>query len=376
MREYQVCTNCVLDTSDPHISFDENGVCDLCNDYKNTVEPNLDYKKLKDELYRTVDKIKSDGRNRDFDCLIGMSGGIDSSYMLHLAVEEFGLRPLVFHVDGGWNSELGVHNIQVMVDKLGLDLYTEVINWEEMKAFQLALFKAGVPYLDNVQDLAFVTAVDNYANKYHIRYILNGGNYSSEFMSYPLKYYYYGTDMRFIKDILRKFCDNKMETYPFGSVFRRKIWLKYIKRVNTFKMLNYIPYNVENAKKLLNEEYGWKPYPRKHYESRFTKFVESYWMPERFGYDPRRVQYSSLILSGQMTREDALEKLSHKPYDEETIKDEFKYIATKLGITVDELQSYFELPKKFYWDYKNGMYVIDSARKIARALGIYRAQIR
>lgn len=375
-KQYQQCTNCVLDTADPHITFDENGICDLCNDYNKTIKPYIDYGKLKDKLSTVVDKIKKDGKKRDFDCLIGMSGGVDSSYMLHLAVKEFGLRPLVFHVDGGWNSEIAVNNIQRMIDKLGLDLYTEVINWEEMKAFELALFKSGTPYLDIPQDHAFMTTLDNFADKYHIKYILNGGNYSSEFVSYPLKYYYYGTDMRFIKDILHQFCNNDMDTFPFGSIFKRKIWLKYFRNVNIIKLLNYFPYNVNEAKSVLHDEYGWKPYPQKHFESRFTKFFEGYWLYERFNYDVRRVQYSSLILSGQMSREEAIEKLSHKPYDEETIAEEFKYISTKLGVTVEDLQSFFNLPKKYYWDYKNGMSVIDTCRKAARFLGIYRAQVR
>jgi len=375
-RKYQVCTHCVMDTTDPKITFDENGVCDLCSDYKNTLLPTLDYLKLKDEMWRIVDKIKSDGRGRDFDCLLGMSGGVDSSYMLHLAVKEFGLHPLVFHVDGGWNSEIAVNNIQRMIDKLGIDLYTEVINWEEMKDFQLALFKSGTPYLDIAQDHAFVATLYDYADKYHIKYILNGGNYASEFMSYPLKYYYYGTDMRFIKDIRNRFCQTNMETYPFSSVFHHKIYLKYIRNVNVLRLLNYMPFNVEEAKKILSAEYGWKPYPRKHFESRFTKFFESYWLYERFSYDVRRVQFSSLILSGQMSREDALSELAQKPYNEETIRDEFRYIATKLGITEMNLQEYFHMPKKYYWNYKNQIEFVNFAQRIARKLGIYRAQVR
>lgn len=375
-KRYQICTHCVMDTKDPKITFDENGICDLCNDYTNTLLPTLDYPKLKDEMWRIVDKIKSDGKGRDFDCLLGMSGGVDSSYMLHIAVKEFGLRPLVFHVDGGWNSEIAVNNIQRMIDKLKIDLYTEVINWEEMKDFQLALFQSGTPYLDIAQDHAFVATLYDYANKYNIKYILNGGNYASEFMSYPLKYYYYGTDMRFINDIRNRFCQTKMETYPFSSVFYHKIYLKYIKNVNVLRLLNYMPFDVDEGKKILAEEYGWKPYSRKHFESRFTKFFESYWLYERFEYDVRRVQFSSLILSGQMSREDALSELTHKPYNEETIRDEFKYVATKLGITEIKLQEYFDMPKKYYWNYKNQMDFVNFAQKVARKLGIYRAQVR
>lgn len=375
IRPYQICKKCVLDTSDPHIHFDEYGVCDQCNDYKNNVQPSLEWDKKKIEFENLVKKIKEDGKGRDFDCLLGMSGGADCSYMLYLAVKKLGLRPLVFHVDGGWNSELAVNNIQMMVDKLGLDLYTEVINWEEMKAFQLSLFKSGTPYLDAAQDLAFVGGVYKFAEKNNIKYILNGYNYSSEFCSYPIKYYYY-PDAMFINDLRRQFCDNPLKTYPLTSVFYRKFYMKYIKGIRFVQLLTYFPYSKDEAKALLQNQYGWMPYPQKHFESRFTKFFESYWLPERFGFDPRRVQFSSLILAGQMTREDALKELEKKPYDPETIKDEFKYIATKLGVLEDELQGYFDMPKKFYWDYKNNGTILRKLSGIATKLHLNRAQVR
>lgn len=374
-QTYRICSHCVLDTSDPHITFDENGVCDQCRDYENNIVPSLDWEKKKIEFKEIVAKIKEDGKGRDFDCLLGMSGGVDSSYMLHLAVKELGLRPLVFHVDGGWNSELAVNNIQVMIEKLGLDLYTEVINWEEMKAFQLALFKSGLPTLDAAQDLAFIGTVYKFAEKHKIKYILNGYNYSSEFCSYPSKYYYF-SDMKQIKDIKNRFCDNPMKTYPLTSVFYRKFYMQYIKGVKLVRLLTYFPYSKDEAKSLLEKEYGWKPYPQKHFESRFTKFFEGYWLPERFGYDPRRVQFSSLILAGQMTREEALKELEQKAYDPETIKDEFKYIATKLGISVEELQGYFEMPLKFYWDYANSEKILQWFYKTAKKLHVGSTQVR
>lgn len=374
-QNYKICSHCVLDTSDPHISFDENGVCDQCRDYKNNIAPALDWEKKKVEFDEIVTKIKEDGKGRDFDCLLGMSGGVDSSYMLHLAVKELGLRPLVFHVDGGWNSELAVNNIQVMIDKLGLDLYTEVINWEEMKAFQLALFKSGLPSLDAAQDLAFIGTVYKFAEKHKIKYILNGYNYSSEFCSYPTKYYYF-PDMKQINYIRKHFCDNPMKTYPMTSVFYRKFYMQFIKGVKLVRLLTYFPYSKDEAKAVLEKEYGWKPYPQKHFESRFTKFFEGYWLPERFGYDPRRVQFSSLILAGQMTREEALKGLETKAYDPETIKDEFKYIATKLGISVEELQGYYDMPLKFYWDYPNGEKFLGWFFKTAKRLHIGSTQIR
>jgi N-acetyl sugar amidotransferase len=299
-----------------------------------------------------------------------MSGGVDSSYLLHLAVVELGLRPLVFHVDGGWNSELAVNNIQVMIDKLGLDLFTEVINWEEMKDFQLAFFKSGVPHLDIPQDHAFVATLYKFANKYNIQYILNGGNISTECVRNPMQFMYYGTDMAQIKDIRKKFSTNPMKTYPFSSIFNHKVYLRYIKRVKVLKPLNYLPYNKAHALSMLSETYGWKPYPQKHFESRFTKFYEGYWMFERFGFDTRRIQFSSLILTNQMTRDEALEKLKVKPYKAETIDEEFNYIATKLGISNDELRSYFNLPKKFYYDYKNQEKIFNMGAKFLKFIGV------
>jgi N-acetyl sugar amidotransferase len=373
--EYQICKHCVLDTQDPHLHFDENGVCDQCNDFKKNIEPLLDWDKRRVELEAIVKKIKEDGKGRDFDCLLGMSGGVDCSYLLHLVVKEFGLRPLVFHVDGGWNSELAVNNIQMMVDKLGLDLYTDVINWEEMKDFQLACFKSGTPYLDGPQDLAFIGSLYKYADKYNIKYILNGYNYQTEYCSYPIKYYYY-PDTRFTKDILRQFGTVPMKTYPMTNIVYRKFYLKYIRGIKRFAPLTYLPYDKEEVKKLLNKEYGWQPYPQKHFESRFTRFFESYWLPERFGYDVRKVQFSSLILAGQMTREEALEELKKKPYDPETIRDDFKYVATKLGITEEELQGYFDMPKKYYWDYKNDKSVLSTLATWASKLKINKTQVR
>lgn len=374
MREYQICTNCVMDTSDSKIVFDDKGVCDHCNDFNKNVLPNwhTDEKGYK-ELEKTMQKIKVAGKGKDFDCLLGLSGGVDSSYMLHLAVKEFGLRPLVFHVDGGWNSELAVHNIQMLIDKLGLDLYTEVINWEEMKDFQLAFFKSGVPHIDIPQDHAFVATLYNFAEKYNIKYILNGGNISTECVRNPMEWLYYGTDMVQLNDIIRRFGAVKMKTYPFSSIFKHKIYLRYIRGVKVIRPLNYMPYLKADALKMLEKEYDWKPYPQKHFESRFTKFYEGYWLPERFGFDTRRVQYSSLILTGQMTREEAIERMKKPAYNPETIEDEFNYIATKLGISPEELKSYFNMEKKFYWDYKNLESVFNFGAKILKALGAERS---
>lgn len=374
MRQYQICNRCVMDTTDSKITFNAQGICDHCQSYDQILAPNWDTgEKGRKELQKTIDKIKLDGKDREFDCIIGMSGGADSSYMLHVAVKEFKLRPLVFHVDGGWNSKISTNNIQVMVDKLGLDLYTEVINWEDMKSFQLAYLKSGLPNQDIPQDHAFVAVLYNFAEKYNIKYILNGGNFSTECINNPAEWIYYGTDMAQIKDVIRKFAPKPLKTYPFSSVFRHKIYLRYIRGLQVIKPLNFIPYIKDEAMKFLNQEYGWESYPQKHFESRFTRFYEGYWLPKRFGFDTRKVQFSSLILTGQMTREEALEKLSHPSLTPEQVREEFTFVATKLGITNEELESYLNMPLKFHWDYKNQESIFNAGAKILKLLGIERA---
>lgn len=366
-----------MDTTDPDISFDNNGVCDHCLDFLNEVNPNWHTdEKGEKELKSLISKVKLSGKGKEFDCILGISGGVDSSYMLHLAVKEFGLRPLVFHVDGGWNSELAVHNINVLINKLGVDLYTEVINWEEMRDFQLAFFKSGVPHIDIPQDHAFIATLYNFAEKYKIKYILNGGNFATECVQYPLQWLYYGTDMVHIRDILKRFGTVELKTYPFSPILRHKFYLRYLKGVEVIKPLNYLPYIKSEAIAILEKEYGWRSYPQKHFESRFTKFFEGYWLPERFGYDTRKVQYSSLILTGQMTREEAIENLKKPAYDPGTIKDEFEYIATKLGISPDELQHYLTMPKKFYWDYKNRQNIFRLGAHVLHLMGTEKVKKR
>lgn len=374
MRPYQICTNCVMDTSDSQISFDDNGVCDHCRGFKEHVEPNW-YPNAEGErkFAAVVEKIKADGKGRDFDCILGMSGGLDSSFLLHKAVKDFGLRPLVFHVDGGWNTDIAVSNIQSLVEGLGLDLYTEVINWNEMRDFQLAFFKSGVPHIDIPQDHAFVATLYNFAYKQNIKYILNGGNISTECVRNPLEWLYYGTDMRQLNDIRGQFGTIPMKTYPFSSVLRHKFYLRYIRKVQVVKPLDWMPYTKEMARDTLSSLYGWKPYPQKHFESRFTRFYEGYWLPERFGFDTRRVQFSSLILTGQMQREEAIDQLSRPAYDPETIEHEFDYIARKLGITSDALRGYFTMPKKSYADYKNQRWMFDLGAKVLQAIGSEKA---
>ena len=372
-RTYQICTNCVMDTSDSKIVFDEKGVCDHCNTYYKDIEPVWNYGKGREkELSSMADKIKASGKSKDFDCILGMSGGIDSSYLLYLAKEKLGLRPLVFHVDAGWNTQLAVNNIERLVDKLNLDLFTEVINWEEMKDLQLAYFKSGVPHIDVPQDHAFFATMYHFASKYKVNYILTGGNYSTECVRNPIEWMYYQSDSVQLKDIHKKFGQIPLADYLVTNILWHKVYLPYVKKIKVLRPLDYMQYNKQEAMDLLQNEFGWQPYPQKHFESRFTRFYESYWLPERFGYDTRRVQFSSLILTGQMSREEALNQLKLPAYDSEEIKHEFEFVANKLGISKEELQTYFNMPKKTHLDYKSQENVYKLGSKLMRLMGLER----
>lgn len=370
-KEHQICTNCVMDTTDSKIVFDEKGVCDHCNTYYKQILPrwHTDERGEK-ELREIVAQIKKEGKGKDFDCIMGMSGGIDSSYLLYMMVEKFGLRPLVFHVDAGWNSQIAVNNIERLIDGLGLDLYTEVINWEEIKDLQLAFFKSGVPHVDVPQDHAFFATMYKFASRHNIKTILTGGNYSTECVRNPLEWMYYQSDSIQLRDIHHKFGSIPLKSYPVTNILWHKVYLPYIKGIKLIRPLDYIPYHKEEAMQLLVDKFGYQKYPQKHFESRFTCFYESYWLPKRFGYDTRKVQYSSLILTGQMTREEALEKLKLPAYDPENIQHEFEFVANKLGISTAELQSYFEMPKKTYKDYKSQESIYNLGAKAMRLLGL------
>ena len=360
-----------MDTTDSKIEFDSDGVCDHCNTFYNDVLPNWHTDEQgKLELDEIVKKIKKTGEGKDFDCIIGMSGGIDSSYLTYIAKEKLGLRPLVFHVDAGWNSQEAVNNIEKLVDKLGLDLYTEVIDWEEMKDLQLAFFKSGVSHIDSPQDNAFFATMYTFAEQHKVKYILTGANLSTECIRNPIEWMYYQSDSIQLRDIHEKFGKHPLVNYPVTSIIRHKIYLPYIKGIKVIRPLNYVPYIKEDAVKLLIEEFGWQPYPQKHFESRFTKFYEGYWLPKKFGYDTRRVQFSSLIVTGQMTRDEALEKLKKPAYDESTIAQDFEYIATKLGISVEELQGYMDAPNKTYKDYKSQEQIYTLGAKVMKAFGL------
>ncbi len=376
-RVYQICANCIMDTSDSGITFDERGFCDYCNNYYDNIVPNWHPNDRGErEIMTQIEQIKRDGKGSDHDCLIGLSGGVDSSYVTYIAKEKFGLRPLLYHVDAGWNSQQAVNNIEKLVDGLDLDLFTEVVDWPEMRDLQLAFFKANVPHLDTPQDHAFFAGLYNFAAKNGVKYILTGANYSTECVREPLEWHYHASDLRQLKDIHRRFGTRPLKKFPLAGIFKFKIWYRFAKGVRVVKPLNSIPFHKEEAMQELVDKFGWQKYAHKHYESRFTRFYESYWLPTKFGYDKRRAHFSSLILTGQLSRDEALAKIAILAYDPNTITEDFEYIATKLGITVEELRSYHEGPKKTFRDYKNDMTLMDLGAKVLRAAGVQRAIIR
>lgn len=369
-KAYKRCARCVMDTTDDKITFNSGGVCDHCQAYDALVASDNNPFVVRDEhLQKLLSNIKATQANREFDCILGLSGGLDSSYMLHLLVTKFNLRPLVFHVDAGWNTDTAVHNIQCLVEKLGLDLFTDVIDWEEMRQFQLAWFRSGLPMLDIPQDMAFVASMYRFAHSHGIKYIINGGNVATEFIRNPKQWIYFGTDPLLLNDVTRKFCDIKLKTFPISNIFWHKFYLKYIRGVKVIKPLNYIRYNKDSAERELSENYGWRPFRQKHFESRFTKFYEGYWLPERFGFDPRLPQLSSLILSGQIPREQALELLSRPALTADEIEVEWEFVAQKLGISLDELQKLFNDPRKTYKDYRNMELVFDFGSYLMQRFG-------
>jgi N-acetyl sugar amidotransferase len=366
-----------MDTSDPKITFDERGWCDYCHNYYENILPNWHANDTGIALIEPLmAKIKREGKGRDHDCLIGISGGLDSSYVTYVAKEIFGLRPMLFHVDAGWNSQQAVANVERLVDGLGLDLYTEVVDWEEMKDLQLAFFKSQVPDQDIPQDLAFFAALHNFGARNKVKYILTGGNFSTECVREPIEWGgYFATDMRFVNDVHRRFGTRPLIKFPKADIFTYKFYNRIVKGVRIIKLLNNVPYIKADAEKLLADRFGWQPFQHKHHESRFTRFYESYWMPRKFGYEKRRAHFSSLILTNQMSRKDAYDRIKGPELDDETMRHEFEYVAKKVSLTTSDLQEIFDGPNKTYRDYRNNLWMINLGAKTMRGLGIERRRM-
>ena len=375
-RPYQRCSNCVMDTTDSAITFDEHGVCDFCNDFYQNIQPTWQ-KKLKDPnlLRRTAEQIKTASKGSRYDCIIGMSGGVDSSYLCYVAKELMGLNPLVYTVDTGWNLNVAVENIERIVKALDLDMYTEVVDWNEMKDLQLAFFKAQVPYQDLPQDHAIFAGLYNYAVKHGIKYVLTGANSATECIRPPVEWVYMN-DLKMIKDIHRKFGTRPLKTFPLCGMVKYRVYYPIFKGMKRVAPLDMVEYDKEKVKLFLQENFGWQPYENKHYENVFTRFYEGYYLPHKFGYDKRKCYFSNEILAGTMTREEALAELEQPPYDPQQMEEDKAYIAKKLGLTVEEFQTIIDGENKTFRDYRNSWGLIQFGTVVLRKLGIEKKKFR
>ena len=375
-RPYQRCTNCVMDTTDSAITFDEHGVCDFCNDFYQNIQPTWQ-DKLKDPdlLRRTAEQIKAASKGRKYDCIIGMSGGVDSSYLCYVAKELMGLNPLVYSVDTGWNLNVAVENIERIVKALDLDMYTEVVDWNEMKDLQLAFFKAQVPYQDTPQDHAIFAGLYNYAVKHGIQYVLTGANSATECIRSPVEWVYMN-DLKMIRDIHHKFGTRPLKTFPLCGMVKYRVYYPIFKGMKRVAPLDMVEYNKEKVKLFLQERFGWQPYENKHYENVFTRFYEGYYLPHKFGYDKRKCYFSNEILAGTMTREEALAELEQPAYDPRQMEEDKAYIAKKLGLTAEEFQTIIDGENKTFRDYRNSWGLIQFGAVVLRALGVEKKKFR
>ncbi len=377
-HNFQICSKTIMDTTDPNIQFNEKGESDYYTNYINEILPNwhTDQRGL-DELSKTAEKIKKDGKNRDFDCIIGLSGGLDSSYAAYVAKDIMGLKPLIFHVDAGWNTDKAVGNIEKLVNGLNLDLYTEVINWEEMKDLQVAFLKSQIADQDMPQDIAFFSGLYKFAKKNKIKYVLTGANFSTECCREPEQWGAYpGIDKTLITDIHSRFGKKELKSFPIVDILSYKLYYKYILGMEICKPLNHLPYIKTEVEELLLQKFDWQKFQHKHHESRFTRFFEDYWLPKKFGYQKRKAHFSSLILTGQMTRDEALDRVSRPELSEDFLSKEFEYVADKLDLNVEELQALFNGENKTYNDYKNKRKLIGLGAKTMTKLGLEKRLFR
>jgi aminotransferase len=346
-RAYRMCATCVMDTTDPDITFDEHGRCSYCTGFDRDIRP---YWKPtpegRRELDRMLEHVKAAGRGRRYDCIIGLSGGVDSSY-LAVKIVEWGLRPLVVHVDAGWNSELAVKNIEQIVTRLGLDMVTHVVDWEDMKELQLAFLRSNLANQDIPQDHAFFAALYSYAVKSNIQYVINGTNFATESIL-PKAWGYDAMDARHLTAIHRRFGTRPLRKFPIVSFFKYYVYLPKIRRLRVVAPLDYISYNKQEAIDFLEKTFGWRYYGGKHYESRWTRFYQAHYLPRKFGYDKRKAHLSSLIVAGQMTRKVALQELERPLYTDNELVEDMAFVAKKLGITVDELRDLIAQPPRYY----------------------------
>ncbi len=350
-REYKICQRCVMDTSDRAISFNPQGYCNHCSDFLKQIQ-RLTYQGTASDRDREqlVDRIRSAGKGRDYDCVVGVSGGVDSSYLIYL-VKQWGLRPLAVHTDNGWNSEEAVQNIRRVCNHCQVDYQSFVLDWNEFRQIQLAFLKAGIVELELPTDVAIQGALHKVAAQNGARFILSGGNLATEGIL-PRSWFYYPKDSRLLRGICHTFGVNKLRNFPTFD-YPTEIYYKFLRGIRLVYPLNLVPFVKEEAVKILASQCDWLEYGGKHHESRFTRFIQSYVQPVKFGVDYRRPTFSTQICMGTMNREEALTQLARPAYNEALIETEKQFIAKKLAIQPEELERLLNEPPKSYRDYPN-----------------------
>jgi putative aminotransferase len=371
-----------MDTTDSKIKFDSTGLCEYCINFDKNIKPIWEnsYTNKNNEILNSLsEKIRSESKTRDFDCIIGLSGGLDSSYAAYIAKEKMNLRPLLVHIDVGWNTDQAVGNIEKLVDGIGAELYTKVANWDEVKRMQVAFLNSGIPDQDLIQDSVHFSELYRFARKYRVKYVITGSNFSNECCREPEEWGgYLGIDKRLFKNIWELHGDNKPNNFVKNLIdtLTIKLWYQKTLRLKTVYPLNLVAFKKKNAEDELKNKFNWLPYKHKHHESRFTRFYEDYWLSRRFGFDKRKAHFSSLILTNQMNRIDALERIKSSEMGESFLNQEFEYVANKLDLTKDELNKLFNLPKKNYFNYKNKRWIINLGASALRFFGEERRYFR
>jgi N-acetyl sugar amidotransferase len=364
--EHRMCSRCVMDTSAVDIVFDEDGVCNYCTEFVELLEyPNNPELHELGTMENFVARVKESARGKDYDCIVGVSGGMDSSYALLLAVQQ-GLRPLAVHLDNGWNSELASHNIANLVKHLGVDLYTHVIDWEENRDLQRSFFAANVIDIELLMDNAMLAVNYQQAARYGLKYILSGSNTATEGLRMPAAWNHNKYDVRNIRAIQKRFGTHRIRTHPLFSTFDR-IWYGSVRGIRWVRFLDFTDYVRADALELLRERAGYKPYPYKHYESVFTRFYQAVILPQKFGFDKRRVHLSPLILTGQMSRDHALELLTHSPYpDHEQEAQDLRFVKKKLGFSDSEFDEYMNAPVAAHNEFPSEKKLWDALNSVRR----------
>ena len=338
-----------MDTSDPDIRFDEAGVCNYCTDWLVRLKNETFVGHPTQNLQTLVSRIKEVGRGREFDCVIGVSGGVDSTYVAYLVKRELGLRPLAVHLDNGWNSELAVDNINRALTTLGIELFTHVIDWDEFRDLQLSFFKASVTNIEIATDHGINAILHRMAAKHGIKYIINGGNIRGEGI-YPKSWGWYNLDLRHLRAIHRRFGTVPLRTFPQLSL-GRFAWNTFVRGIRTTPILNYVDYNRIAAQELLQTQLGWRPYGGKHYESVFTRFFQGYILPRKFGVDKRRPHLATLVVAGDITRDAALRELEKDPYADADFESDLAFSLKKLQFSREAFDEYMHTPPRSHRDY-------------------------